>query len=205
MTERLGGLWKQHFDAMIEQIQPNSEEEFEECIAQVNASRGELVKKGGYSSDMLVFGRPIRVPGVLTSDQVEEEIELHSRIQGGDLVLQRSQDIRAKARELCIQQESDKLIRAAIMARPRRIRTFNTGDVVYVWRRVRGLGKHRIPSETSQPRSGSLLYWSGPGIVIGTEGLSSVWVSVRVQVLIAPPEYVRLASEEEYLGSREVP
>ena len=110
-----------------------------------------------------------------------------------------------QARKACIEEENSKTLRTAILGRARKVKDFTVGDIVYVWRRERGKGAHRRGEDTSSVPVGSMLYWSGPGTVIGIEGLSGIWIHMRGQVLKVPPEYVRLASEEEQLATTSVP
>ena len=68
-----------------------------------------------------------------------------------------------------------------------------TGDSVYVWKQSGG-------------RNCKPLYyhWAGPGVVIGKEGRSAIWVSLNGFITKAPPEAFRVTSEEDNIAITEV-
>ena len=68
-----------------------------------------------------------------------------------------------------------------------------TGDSVYVWKKSGG--------REGRPR---YYHWAGPGVVIGREGRSAIWVSLNGFITKAPPEAVRPTSEEENIAITEV-
>ena len=61
-----------------------------------------------------------------------------------------------------------------------------TGDSVYVWKKSGG--KYGKPK---------YYHWAGPGVIIGKEGRSAIWVSLNGFLTKAPPEAARPTSEEE--------
>ena len=64
-TEVDGGKWKECFERVLTDAQPTNYEEYLTCVAATTAARGELSRVGGYSPNMLVFGREHRIPGNL--------------------------------------------------------------------------------------------------------------------------------------------
>ena len=64
-----------------------------------------------------------------------------------------------------------------------------TRDSVYIWKKAR--------KDDGGPR---YYHWAGPGVVIGKEGRSSVWVSFNGHLHKAAPEHVRPTTDEENIA-----
>ena len=61
-TERHGGWFQSIFSRVLDEVRPNTEEEYLTCIVQAQSAKNALLTESGASPYQLVFGRNPRVP-----------------------------------------------------------------------------------------------------------------------------------------------
>ena len=77
-------------------------------------------------------------------------------------------------------------VRNAVHAGARPVRDFETGQMVYFWRKG-----------TDGVKKNNMSYWRGPARVILTSPPSAIWITYRGYVIKASPEHLRAATTEE--------
>ena len=130
-VEKHGHLFEVILGKVLEQVQPQSREEYEACVLQTTNSKNELISVKGLSPNQLVFGRNPRVPEDLLQDwpcPVAASSPLHDDAHA------RAREIRSAARLALVMSQDDKSLRTALNARPRTEREFLAGDFVCYWR-----------------------------------------------------------------------
>ena len=94
--------------------------------------------------------------------------------------------MRLAARKAVLSLQDDRLLRRALLARPRSDRSFASGDVVAYWRDQKW-------SQGVLSQGGK---WYGSGVVIGLIG-RNVIIAHRNHIIRCAPEQVRMATSEE--------
>ena len=190
-TERHGGVWQETYERACMHHLPTCDEDTREMIACVNNAKDSLAQKGNYSPEILAFGKQaVHVPRATDVDDHNMIVPMSRAIEW-DKQMERMMKIQCTARTAAIEAEKAQAVKMALAGKPRKdtVQNFKAGDQVFVWRRVRGTGK-----------SNPYAHWSGPGLVVGTEGRSTVWVNLHGYLVKAPPELVRHATTEESLA-----
>lgn len=183
-VEKHGHLFELILQKVLDQVQPQSQQEFEECIIQTANSKNELINNKGLSPCQLVFGRNSRVPEDLLQDwpcPIASSSPLHARARA----------IRASARVAVVLSQNDKTLRVALNARPRVERDFIAGDLVCYWR-------------TQKYQRGVRLVggrWWGTAVILGKVGRNFL-VFHRKNMFKVAPEHLRHASMEERLAAQ---
>ena len=186
LCERHGQTWKHMFSRCVEHETPQSRDEIEEIVEQVCVAKNSLVRKDGFSPSQRVFGKDVRIPGLLYSG--DEHVGINSAMLAGDSSFCRAMEIRQSARRAFIEADNDERVRRSIEHRTRPERgPFPPGAKVYVWR------------PGNKKRNGNVaMYWRGPGTVIGSsDQCSKFWVSFGSKVLKCSPEQLRRVQPEQ--------
>ena len=195
--ERQGKVehYAQLFELMLEDdladVHAQTEYEWRECLDALQEAKNSLLSVSCLSPMQLVFGRNPEIPGDLLSDNpdlIASSSLLHDRVAG------QAARVRTVARTN-LMLHSDKLnARRALDTRPRVVPTFLLGDMVAVWRLMKGCGIHPpglpIPHETSS----ALVLDSG---VPGSVGLGDEDMTELVPVLLAQRKKTRELDLEE--------
>ena len=159
------GMWvKQRLET---EIAPGTsvvlnEKDLEELCTQLIAHKNQYFSRGGYSQAQLVFGKNVRVPDDLLSEDMQdipgwEEPGMDPSNPASEASeFARTQAIRARARELAMKHISRERVLQAARAPEHQQREWFKGQVVYVWRR----GQRAYPGHVKRSR------WTGPGVVI---------------------------------------
>ena len=182
-VERHGQWLERIVTKVLDEIRPQNEEEYLACIVQAQSAKNSLLAEAGVSPYQLVFGRNPRVPTDLLQD--------HPHVPAVDALdsepgMARAQAIRHAARKAFLECQDDRALRAALRARPRAHRPFQSGDWVYYWRTQKSVGGQRFDGGR----------WYGAGIVLGAIGRNLV-VAHRRSVLRCAPEQLRMATPAE--------
>ena len=186
-TERHGGLAKNMFLRVREQINPDNREEWEAVVHAVEQAKNRLYNRSGFSPAQRQLGQNIRIPGSLGSDNPFESTLVR---QGAGAEVQRLIQMREAAMEAFIRQTTVDAVRRAARSKTRSSKEFSQGEVVYVYRKPLARRSIRSPSDTKRAQ------WVGPGTVIVGEG-ANVWVAMRGEVWKCAKEQVRSATMEE--------
>ena len=184
-TERHGGLAKETFIKVMEEILPSSKDEWKTCVYAVEAAKNRLYNRSGFSPAQRQLGCNLRLPGSLGSDDpCDPQLLVHCSSED----MRRSLQIRQSAMEAFLKQTATEVVQRSALARPRVSKSFEVGDIVYVYRvplRRRGDG-----AAANRPQ------WVGPGTVLMIEG-ANVWISMRGELWKCAREQVRKATCEE--------
>ena len=183
VAERHGGSWKVIWDKLVEDKLVTLDETIE-AAAFVSDAKNLLRNRSGYSPRQWVFGCNGRQPQDLL-DMDSQEIEAMD-LASPDTKFARSQVLRVGAKAAFFACQSKEAVQRAINHKPRvDDKTFEVGDLVYAWRKVRQ-GRAKKPQSS----------WLGPGVIIGREG-SNYWLARGGRCILAAPEHLRSAHHEE--------
>jgi hypothetical protein len=184
ITERAGRSFKEVLTRTVMQVACNTYEEWLNVVDIVNMTCNRLMNKSGYSPIQRVLGFSPRIPGGLMTGG-GNDLATASR-RGGDLQIQRAEEIRLAAAKAFHEADSCQALRNAVTGGPRPIKDFEVGQLVYFWRKG-----------TDGPKKNTYSFWRGPGRVVLTSPPSTVWINYRGFIVKAAPEQLRLATEEE--------
>ena len=182
-VEKHGHLFEVVLQKVIDQVQPNSKEEFLACVTHTMNSKNEMINKKGLSPCQHVFGRNHRVPADLLQDN-PDPVAATAPLR--DPAAARSHSIRTAARIALAQSQDEVTLRTALNARPRVERDFLAGDFVSYWRTQKYQKGVRIVGGR----------WYGTAIVMGEVGRNYL-VYHRRNLFKVAPEHLRHASLEE--------
>ena len=186
-TERHGGLAKEMFAKVREEMSPCGFDEWTACVYAVEAAKNRLFNRSGFSPAQRQLGANVRLPGALTSDDpLDPKLVINSAGES----MSRTLAIRQSAMEAFVRATSKEAVMRAKNARNRVQRDFNAGDVVYVY---------RVPLKRRGDEDGRRPKWVGPGSVIMTEG-ANVWLNMRGELWKCAREQLRMATEDESKG-----
>lgn len=152
-TERHGGLAKEVFVKLLEEVGPVSPEEWRTCIYAVEAAKNRLYNRSGFSPAQRQIGANIRLPGTLASDDnLDPALMVHS---AGEEV-RRMLQIRQAAMEACLKHTAKAALQRAEHGRSRVMKEFKLGELVYVY---------RVPLRRRGERENNKPKWVGPGSI----------------------------------------
>ncbi len=186
VCERRGGVFKIAAYKVIEHEQVYGSRGMDFMLSMITAARNQLINATGFSPAQWVLGISPRVPASLlhggsnpaVNSEATENLNFGKRLA-----------IQAAARAAMVEVDSSDRLRRALLRKSRPDRApFEAGEQVYFYRR-------RAPGKKTKGLMSAR--WVGPGIVLGQEGRSAVWISHRSTVVKIAPEMVRRASAEE--------
>ena len=180
-VERHGGFLQNMLQKIDLEKPIQTYHELQQALTQCTSAKNCLSQKGGYTPQMLVFGKHPRIPGSVIGDEslpahclAEDEESYHGRRFKEQL------ELRTLARMAFHKADNDAALRRAMLRRtcPYRGR-YENGDIVMCWRAGQGTKPGR---------------WSGPMKVIVQDGDHTVWTTLSGQLYRMAPENVRPAS-----------
>eukprot|EP00435_Cladocopium_sp_Y103_P063629 s214_g25.t1 len=181
-TESHGGWFAHVLDKIIEEHQPQNQEEWLQCVTHAHV-KNQMIQVHGYSPQQFVFGKGVHIPDDLLNEPVSIVPATASLTEEA---LAKSQAMRTTARVALARLQDDRALRVALLARPRRSFDFKPGESVAYWRCQKWIqGKLQQGGR-----------WYGPAIVIGTVGRNLILIH-RKQLLRCAPEQVRPSTTEE--------
>ena len=190
-TERHGGLAKELFVKVREEVLPTSWGEWKMCIHAVEAAKNRLFNRSGFSPAHRQLGYNLRLPGSLGADDIYDPVMM---VQSTSADVQRLLEIRHQAMQAFIKHTTNTAIVRAAKARSRVGSDIQVGDTVYVYRVP--LQRRRKAEEDLEDREGRRATWVGPGVVVMTEG-ANAWLSIRGELWKCAKEQLRRATAEE--------
>ena len=190
-VERHGGWFSQILDKVLEDVGPASQSEFVECVVQTQCAKNSLINVTGTTPYQLVFGRNPRIPTDLLQDDPDIGACEHVVLQDE---YARANQIRHNARMAVLACQDSQALRAALRARPRTAKPFQSGQWVYYWRSQKWIQGKLI-------RGGQ---WCGAGMLLGQIGRNWV-VAHRKNLIRCAPEQLRHATAEERVVADDVP
>ena len=184
------GYWKKPWDiqANVELIEEGNIFDIPEYLLAVDmlvSQRNARASKAGFSPDQRAFGRNLRLPGHILSDD-KLDADLVGAAAGDNI--RRMWDIQEAAARTCVSRRNKEACKAALTARRRGWidKEIPEGSWVMVWRKY------------SELDSGS---WVGPGLLLAKSPKNkSLWVNMAAKLWKCSREQVRLATEEEDLA-----
>ena len=192
-TERHGGIAKEVFHKVREEMLPTTEEEWLICLREVESSKNRMFNKTGFSPAQRQIGYNVRLPGSMMS---EDPYDPEMLILGSSAEMRRKLDIRQKAMEVFVKQNTQEAIARAALARKRTVHNLQPGEVVYVYRIPLQKRRRKGVPDPMEDQEGRRPMWVGPGMVLMIEG-ANAWVSIRGEVWKCAHEQLRRATEEE--------
>eukprot|EP00435_Cladocopium_sp_Y103_P050118 s180_g15.t1 len=181
-TEVHGGWFNRVLTKVLAEREPQSKEDWLECVMQSHV-KNQMIQNYGFTPSQRVFGRNPEMPGDLMNEPVNV-VSGTASLQ--DQAVAKAQAVRLAARKAVLALQDDKILKRALLARPRRDRPFASGDVVAYWRDQKW-------SQGVLSQGGK---WYGSGVVIGLIG-RNVIIAHRNHIIRCAPEQVRLATSEE--------
>ncbi|CAK0887813.1 unnamed protein product [Prorocentrum cordatum] len=207
--ERRGGIWKEIWRRTVADSQVTGLDDVEETASIVTQVKNELGRRGGFSPSQWVLGsHGPRVPGSLLQNDEAQRLEVIEASLDPQSAMARAMALREAARIARVRLDSDDRVKRAILRKARPSRgPFNIGAIVYFRRSQTRVGES--PEVTHR--------WFGPARVIGHEvrdprHLSrdadepvgtlahAVWLRYGHTTVLAAPESLRFASEDELLA-----
>lgn len=192
-TERHGGLAKEIFQKVREEMLPTTEREWKECLHAVEAAKNRLFNRSGFSPAQRQLGYNLRIPGSLTSDDVYDPQLLHA---SAGAEMSRTMQIRQSAMENFIRHTTQRALSRAENARARVVQNLTVGEVVYVYRVPLQRRRPRSERALAEDEEGRKPMWVGPGTIVMVEG-ANAWVSMRGELWKCAQEQIRRATVEE--------
>ncbi len=167
-VERHGGVIKEMIEKSREELPPASFEDLVHILNACECAKNRYSNRSGYSPTQRMIGHWPRVPSSLMSD---EDIDPTLQAQSCTEEFERLMEMRRIAQDAFMKVASHQAAAKALKARPRIQRTFQAGDLVYVFRSLR----KRKSVRGHQPAQrglglGRKATWVGPGAVLATEG-----------------------------------
>lgn len=158
-----------------------SYKDLQTALSYCTAAKNALSLKGGFTPEMLVFGKAIRLPGSLCSDL---ELPAHSLADSAcqqGIQFRENLARREIARRVFHAADNDQALRRALLRRTRPSRGhYEPGTLVMLWK------------QTINQKG-----WYGPARVIQQEGQTCVWCNHMGNILKVAPEHVRPVSAAE--------
>ncbi|OLQ02761.1 Copia protein [Symbiodinium microadriaticum] len=180
LCEKKGDIWKVAFAKAQIEARPRSKLEAQELIDQVTCAVNSMTRKDGYAPNQHVFGRDVRIPGLVSSDC---DPVINSALVQGESIFERRVGFRVAARKAFLEADNDMRLRKAMEHRTRPERgPYEVGQLVFLWR------KNRFDNRA---------HWHGPAVVIGKAGASKVWVARGTKVYRCCPEQLRALSPDQ--------
>jgi len=188
-AERHGQWFEAILNRLLKDTVPQTEEDYMACVAAACDARNSMLRRHGHSPFQIALGRDPVIPGDLLDE--EPNVAANSAALHDDN-FRSAMAVRHAARRVVLEAADCKAFREALDGRPRILRTFETGERVYFWRRGKGQGYKKGRAR-----------WHGPGTVIGVEK-GNYWLSFAGQVLKTAAEHLRTATHEEVVSAEEV-
>ena len=189
-TERHGSFIQSMLQKIDVEKPIQNYQDLQMALAQCTSAKNCLSQKGGYTPQMLVFGKNPRIPGSIVGDEslpahslAEDEESFHGKRFREQL------ELRTKAREAFHKADNDSSLRRAMLRRTCPFRgRYEHGDQVMCWKNGQGNQIGR---------------WCGPMRVIVQDGDHTVWATMAGHLHRMAPENVRPVSLNEEERNRE--
>ena len=158
--------------------------DFQQALNQCCAAKNSLSLRKGYSPDILVFGKAIRLPGSITSDEQLPSHLLADEETARGVSFREQLAQRESARKAFHESDNDQAMRRAILRRSRPTREmYSPGEWIMCWKKV---GNHAS--------------WIGPAKVIQHFDQNNVWCELSGRLFKAAPEMTRPVTSLESQG-----
>ena len=182
--ERHGGFVQSMLQKIDMERPIQSYHDVQQALSQCMSAKNCLSQKGGFTPQMLVFGKHPRIPGSIVGDEslpahclAEDEQSYHGRRFKEQL------ELRMLARSAFHKADNDAALRRAMLRRTCPFRgRYENGDQVMCWKAGTGASPGR---------------WYGPMRVLVQDGDHTVWMTMTGNLHRVAPENVRPVSLHE--------
>lgn len=180
-----------------DEMPPTTNGELVNILNECEAAKNQYTNRSGFSPTQRQIGQWPRMPSSLMSD---EEIDPSLQSQACVDDFEKLMEMRRIAQNAFMKMNCQEAAVKALKARPRVMRSFVAGDLVYVFRSLRRKKAVHGGAVTRGGGIGRKASWVGPGYVLAVEG-SVIWINMLGELWRAAAEQVRLATSCEKLGS----
>ena len=175
--ERHGGVLQEMLSKYELEQDVSTYQQFQLALTQCTMAKNSCSARYGYTPDMLVFGKGLRVPGSIVGDDNLPAHAIATEESGRGIRFRELLSMRESARKAFHMADNSMSLRRAALRRDRPGRVaYQPGEWVMVWR-----------SSTNQSS------WVGPARVIQQDGNTTVFCNI----LKAAPEHIRPVSAVE--------
>ena len=185
-TERHGDVLQHMLNKYQEDFPIENYSDLQRALTVCTAAKNACSLRHGFAPEVLVFGKGLKVPGSLTSDDTLPAHSLANEDTAWGIKFRTQLAMRESARKAFHEADNKAALRRAALRRERPSRGFyNPGEWIMYWR----------SGETTKG-------WNGPAKVVQQDGRSSVFCLHRGTLVRAAPEHVGPVSA---LEAQEIP
>ena len=185
-TERHGDVLQHMLNKYQEDFPIENYSDLQRALTVCTAAKNACSLRHGFAPEVLVFGKGLKVPGSLTSDDTLPAHSLANEDTAWGIKFRTQLAMRESARKAFHEADNKAALRRAALRRERPSRGFyNPGEWIMYWR-------------SGEATKG----WNGPAKVVQQDGRSSVFCLHRGTLVRAAPEHVRPVSA---LEAQEIP
>ena len=134
ITERAGKHFKEVLSKAMMDYSCQTESEWQNLVDITAMVCNRLINKSGYSPIQRVLGYTPRVPGGLQTGGYNDWATVE-HLHAGDLQVQAAEQMRLSATKAFYEADCSQAVRNAVHAGARPVRDFETGQMVYFWRK----------------------------------------------------------------------
>ena len=182
--ERHGGILQEMLRKIDHESPIENPEQLQQALNHSCSAKNSLSRCRGYTPEIIVLGRSPRLPGSVTSDDLDSTHALAESETSEGEAFRASLALRERARRAFVEADNASSLRRAYLGRSRPHRgDYAHGDWVMYWR------------EAKENRPGR---WHGPARVLSQDGPLVVWLSHSGRLFRCAPKHVGLLSDSEY-------
>ena len=176
--ERHGGFLQEMLQRVDQEIPIKSYVDLQMALNQCTQAKNTISLRHGYTPQMIVFGKQMRLPGSIIGDESLPAHEEACNEQSVDQKFRQQLALREAAGKAFHMADNSSALRKAILRRSHPHRgTYTPGSWIMIWKSV-GMGKHA---------------WIGPLKVIVQEGDHTIWSTGGGKIFRSPPEHAKLS------------
>ena len=183
-AERHGSILQSMLDKYQEEHQITSYRELQTALAQCTAAKNALSLRKGFSPNVLVFGKELRLPGSNSSDEMLSAHSIADSESAHGISFRHQLAMRETARRAFHAADNEAAIRRALLRRTRPDRgKYYPGEWIMYWKQQLNKGE-----------------WIGPVRVVVQDGEHAIWCTVGNKLFRVAPENARPLSTAEALS-----
>jgi len=180
-VERHGGVLQNMLSKFELEHDVSNYQQFQQALTQCTMAKNSCSLRHGYAPDTLVFGRGLKIPASITSDDSLPAHAIAESETNAGLRFRELLAMRETARRAFHAADNDMALRRAALRRDRPHRgAYESGEWVMVWKVTNFKGS-----------------WIGPARVIKQDNSSTVFCNNAGSIVKAVPEHVRPVSAVE--------
>ena len=176
--ERHGGFLQEMLQKVDLEMPIKTYEDLQMALNQCTQAKNMISLRHGYTPQMIVFGKQMRLPGSILGDEALPAHEEACNEHAVDQKFRKQLALREIAGRAFHMADNSSALRKAILRRSHPHRgKYTPGSWIMIWKSV-GIGKHA---------------WIGPLKVIVQEGDHTIWSTGGGKIFRSPPEHVKPA------------